>query len=119
LEASADAVGTVLHMSRRRASSRPPRETRAQIEAGRPPYEYAPGRAERRAFRPWWEYARDRQTWKYAIVGVGELRELTGLEPEMILQFPGTETVTRELPDGRREEALKVPREFVPDSFAP
>ncbi len=105
-------------MSRRRASSRPPRETRAQTEAG-PPYEFPPGRAERRPFRPWWEYARDRETWRYAIVGVDELRELTGLEPEMILQFPGTETVTRELPDGRREEALKVPREFVPDSFAP
>jgi hypothetical protein len=48
---------------------------------------------------------------------VDDFRRLTGLEPEHILQFPDTERFTLETPDGRREEALKVPREFVPSAF--
>jgi hypothetical protein len=100
----------------RRSSSRPSPEQRTGKDFYRTVYEYPPGRAGRRPFRPWWEYAKDRQTWEYVIVGVDELRQRTGLEPEHVLQFPGTELVTRQV-DGRREEAIRVPREFVPSSF--
>lgn len=102
----------------RRSSSRPSPEQRTGKDFYRTVYEYPPGRAERRPWRPWWEHAKDRKTWEYTIVGVDELHELTGLEPEQILQFPGTELVTRVLPDGRREQALKVPAEFVPSVFS-
>jgi hypothetical protein len=101
----------------RRTTSRPSPEQRTGKDFYRTVYEYPPGRAERRPWRPWWEHKKDRQTWEYVIVGVDELRELTGLEPEQILQFRGSEWVTRER-DGRREQALKVPREFVPSAFS-
>jgi hypothetical protein len=110
---SADGFASVGWMPRR-ASSRPSPEQRNGKDFFRPLYEYPPGRQERRPYRAWWEHAKDRQSWEYVIAGVDDLREATGLEPELLLQFPGTEMVTRELPDGRREEALKVPREFVP-----
>jgi hypothetical protein len=101
-------------MSRARPSPRPTPEQRTGKDFYREWHEWPVGCEERRPYRPWWEHAKDRQTWNFVIVSADDLRELTGLEPEEILQFPGAERVTRELADGRREEALKVPAEFVP-----
>jgi len=60
------------------------------------------------------EYLDEQAGRRFAIVGVEEACAMTGLEPEHLLQL-GAEELTREFADGRREQALRLPAEFVPD----
>jgi len=51
---------------------------------------------------------------RYAIVAVEEACARTGLEREQLLEL-GAEELTRRFADGRREQALRLPAELVPD----
>lgn len=59
------------------------------------------------------QYRARRQARAFAIVSVEAARKLTGLEPEQLAHF-GAEELVRVHADGRREDAIRVPREFVP-----
>lgn len=60
---------------------------------------------------------KDRRSWRFASIGVDEARAVTGLEPEHLLRFDGSQAWERVHPDGRREPMLTVPAEFVPKTF--
>jgi hypothetical protein len=47
----------------------------------------------------------------FRIVSVEQARRETGLSLAQLLQISGAELLTRVLPDGRREEAIRLPVE--------
>jgi hypothetical protein len=61
---------------------------------------------------PW--IGRHRRGARFVLVPVEDARRHTGLELDELLTLPFVEEVTRIYVDGRREQALRVPAEFVP-----
>ncbi|TMJ93030.1 MAG: hypothetical protein E6G67_13645 [Actinobacteria bacterium] len=51
---------------------------------------------------------------RFVPVDVVEARRLTGLTTAQLLSLPGTQSVRRVFPGGRREAALRLPAELVP-----
>jgi len=81
---------------------------RRPLDSGQPPRRASPVRSRSRA-----DYLRTRQARRFAIVSVEEARSLTGLELWQ-LEALGAEPLVRTFADGRREQALRLPGEFVP-----
>jgi hypothetical protein len=59
------------------------------------------------------EYFAEQQARRFTIVSVAEARERTGLEVDQLQHF-GAELLTKQFDDGRQEQALRLPAEFVP-----
>ena len=57
-----------------------------------------------------WRQKQGRSTFR--VVSVDQARAETGLTVEQLLQLPEVQRLTRTFPDGRQEQALRLPREL-------
>jgi hypothetical protein len=60
-----------------------------------------------------WHIRQRRETRRWVVVRVDEARSTTGLTLEQLAVF-GAEEFVRTFADGRQEQALRLPQEFVP-----